>query len=324
VTTASHPGVVALVETARYCGEQSKVVCTGSLIAPRVVLTAAHCLELAAPGAFAVSFGPNVVDGERVPVLAQRAHPAYQGREHDLGLLYLSRAPRDTLAVPLATGPLNAESRQELMVIGYGLDDRGELGAKRIGHSRLDAGVTRVVGVATGGDPEYERTSLYARLDADHDFVTTTLREWSTQQPAPRREPLEREDLCESSCSSEVDCPLGTVCDPHRALCVPPGLPPGRFVAPCTEDAPSCLHHGAACARYTPCEGDRGGCALTGRSQGTWFSLLLLLRVHLLGRRREAETTRKRRIQRTQEELEEGQRRPCCWPGCKHRERTGK
>jgi len=30
-------------------------------------------------------------------------------------------------------------------------------------------------------------------------------------------------------------------------------------------------------------------------------------------------TTRERRIRRTQEELEEGQRRPCCWPGCKHR-----
>lgn len=34
--------------------------------------------------------------------------------------------------------------------------------------------------------------------------------------------------------------------------------------------------------------------------------------------------TRTRRIRRTQEELEEGQRRPCCWPGCKHRERNGK
>ena len=36
------------------------------------------------------------------------------------------------------------------------------------------------------------------------------------------------------------------------------------------------------------------------------------------------QTTRERRIRRTQEELEEGQRRPCCWPGCKHRERTGR
>ena len=36
------------------------------------------------------------------------------------------------------------------------------------------------------------------------------------------------------------------------------------------------------------------------------------------------DATRKRRIRRTQEELQEGLRRPCCWPGCKHRERTGK
>lgn len=33
--------------------------------------------------------------------------------------------------------------------------------------------------------------------------------------------------------------------------------------------------------------------------------------------------TRARRIRRTCEELEDGRRRPCCWPGCKHRERTG-
>jgi uncharacterized protein YdeI (YjbR/CyaY-like superfamily) len=34
-------------------------------------------------------------------------------------------------------------------------------------------------------------------------------------------------------------------------------------------------------------------------------------------------STRERRIRRTQEELLAGQRRPCCWPGCTHRERTG-
>jgi uncharacterized protein YdeI (YjbR/CyaY-like superfamily) len=36
------------------------------------------------------------------------------------------------------------------------------------------------------------------------------------------------------------------------------------------------------------------------------------------------DTTRARRIRRTNEELEEGKRRPCCWPGCKHRERNGR
>ena len=35
------------------------------------------------------------------------------------------------------------------------------------------------------------------------------------------------------------------------------------------------------------------------------------------------QTTRERRIRRTREELEDGRRRPCCWPGCAHRERTG-
>ena len=33
-------------------------------------------------------------------------------------------------------------------------------------------------------------------------------------------------------------------------------------------------------------------------------------------------TTRERRSRRPREELEEGQRRPCCWPGCKHRDRA--
>lgn len=36
------------------------------------------------------------------------------------------------------------------------------------------------------------------------------------------------------------------------------------------------------------------------------------------------EKTRERRIRRTQKELEEGMRRPCCWPGCSHRERNGR
>ena len=34
--------------------------------------------------------------------------------------------------------------------------------------------------------------------------------------------------------------------------------------------------------------------------------------------------TRQRRIKRTHTELAEGKRRPCCWPGCSHRERNGR
>lgn len=34
--------------------------------------------------------------------------------------------------------------------------------------------------------------------------------------------------------------------------------------------------------------------------------------------------TRERRIERAYNELAEGKRRPCCWPGCMHREKNGK
>ena len=34
------------------------------------------------------------------------------------------------------------------------------------------------------------------------------------------------------------------------------------------------------------------------------------------------EKTRKRRIRRTKEELLEGNRRPCCWAGCPHRNKN--
>lgn len=34
--------------------------------------------------------------------------------------------------------------------------------------------------------------------------------------------------------------------------------------------------------------------------------------------------TRERRIRRTHTEIAEGKRRPCCWPGCRHREKNGR
>jgi uncharacterized protein YdeI (YjbR/CyaY-like superfamily) len=57
-----------------------------------------------------------------------------------------------------------------------------------------------------------------------------------------------------------------------------------------------------------------------------WNDITTLARNEFICRVEDAkrETTRQRRIRRTQEELEEGKRRPCCWPRCKHRERTGR
>lgn len=58
----------------------------------------------------------------------------------------------------------------------------------------------------------------------------------------------------------------------------------------------------------------------------TWESLTPLARNEFICWVEDAkqDATRARRIRRTLEELDEGKRRPCCWPGCKHRERNGR
>jgi hypothetical protein len=62
------------------------------------------------------------------------------------------------------------------------------------------------------------------------------------------------------------------------------------------------------------------------KALAAWFSITPLARNEFICWVEDAKQaqTRERRIRRTKEELEEGQRRPCCWPGCSHRERTGK
>ena len=57
-----------------------------------------------------------------------------------------------------------------------------------------------------------------------------------------------------------------------------------------------------------------------------WFDITPLARNEFICWVEDAkqEKTRERRIHRTREELEEGMRRPCCWPGCSHREKNGR
>ena len=63
--------------------------------------------------------------------------------------------------------------------------------------------------------------------------------------------------------------------------------------------------------------------ALTGTREALdlWESLTPIARNEFICWVEDAkqEKTRVRRIRRTIEELLEGQRRPCCWPGCIHR-----
>lgn len=61
-------------------------------------------------------------------------------------------------------------------------------------------------------------------------------------------------------------------------------------------------------------------------AEAVWLDITVLARNEFICWVNDAkqQKTRERRISRTVEQLNEGKRRPCCWPGCSHRERIGK
>lgn len=63
-----------------------------------------------------------------------------------------------------------------------------------------------------------------------------------------------------------------------------------------------------------------------GAAKAAWLDITVLARNEFICWVEDAKrpATRERRIRRTCEELNDGMRRPCCWPGCAHREKTGK
>ena len=106
--------------------------CTATLIAPDVVLTAAHCLEPAAFGYLGFTLDPDLSDGAQDVIRALVAHPHPDfdggtaefldlGERNDIGIMILERPvegvafERIDLAAELAPGA-------ELALCGYGRD----------------------------------------------------------------------------------------------------------------------------------------------------------------------------------------------------------
>lgn len=100
--------------------------CTGTLIGPRKVLTAAHCLDDLPASSLSFSLGPR--EGaftEEVRVERGVVHPDYDRATltHDVAYLILAREP--TTAEPMEILPEMDSSYlgRELLFVGYGFDD---------------------------------------------------------------------------------------------------------------------------------------------------------------------------------------------------------
>lgn len=254
-----HPAIVTFKA-------QGFIFCTGTVIAPRVILTAGHCVDFEVTGVtpteIEVFFGTDPVDNEDegvlIPVVEGLYAPGYDIDDlysgSDVGLLRLAEdAPAEPM--PMGSPP---EVGAEVTLVGFGITSPdGTGGVKRIGAatiSELDEalfdlaeepsalcvgdsggpalievdGVETIVGVGSLGS--CGGLSVEQRVDLHlEDFIL------------PFTATCEGDGLCAAGCPSpDPDCPCAAdeLC---TAACAEPGADP---------DCPACSADGvcdAAC-----------------------------------------------------------------------------
>ncbi len=248
-----HAAASALVARRTACRqERVQFVCSAVLVAPRLALTAAHCLDLLGPrGAYELAFGQQIAGdaAEFVPVVEAWPHPDYDPMTHeaDVAALVLA-APADVEpASPLARSLDASDVGRQVLAVGYGLTgvtDLGTYGWRRSGTMRISAvedGVFRsepdpamtcegdsggpvyvregdawrLVGLTVSGDPGCVEEAVNLRLDAVwEDFVEPALVRAAGAGSGWPEDALAPEELCEASCDLAHPCPAGLSCRP--------------------------------------------------------------------------------------------------------------
>ncbi|GEN10825.1 Trypsin [Myxococcus fulvus] len=281
---------VALLARRTRCSEPSPLLlCSGVLIAPDVVLTATHCLDLFGPeGAHEVFLGSELMprpseEGRFVRVAHAVIHPRYEPKTHayDVALLRLA-TPVDVTPAQLPSGDVVPMPDAPVRAVGYGdtKDVDEPAGQRRQGAMRVtdvepasfragpapgmscvgdsggpvfardDTGRDVLVGITVSGDVACREEAVNVRVDALMvDFIEPFL-----ALPAPAQgTTLSPESLCQEDCVNDAQCPSGLTCvvtEGTGGRCLLPALREGNFGASCTENG--ACGAGGLCARLEP------------------------------------------------------------------------
>lgn len=286
--------VVAIVGARLRCeDETATLVCTGTVIAPRVVLTAAHCVadrsaaslevflgpDLTAPGAFAYVADVRVASGFDPQTLS-----------NDVALVRLASAAP---VKPMSVWPSAVDASlvgTTARIVGYGASAPGDPGGKRLegavkiaqlGATQVTVqpqpslscngdsggplvlskdGTDYVAAVASFGDPRCADHAVFARVDPfGASLVQPYVAGAANAPPLPIA--AARTGTCDA-CGGGGDCAAGLFCSPQAPrACGLAGLPAGTLGeacatnAQCGEDACLALGSGTgrACFCYRPC-----------------------------------------------------------------------
>jgi hypothetical protein len=276
----AHPGVVAIVDPA------GLAFCSGTLIDPHFVLTAAHCVGPSFPqGSRAVIGEAATSPAASAPIATFRVHPAFDpGTLTDDAALLVLSAPLPVTPVPLGSAAPAVGS--EVTVVGWGetTGDAGDFGTKRVGTARVtvldaltfqvapdpsqpcagDSGgpallasgasgaIEAVVGITSQGDIACSMGAKYTRVDAvTADFISPTLAALG-QGTASAGERCLYPEQCAAgadACVTAPDAPALTYCT--AGCSVNADCPPGMI---CASDG-----NGSQCRYPVPTPGAFGG-----------------------------------------------------------------
>ncbi len=248
--SVSDSAVVAIGGRRIGCGDALAPHCSGVLVAPRVVVTAAHCVSDPRLGSdLEILFAPSVEDAraEVVGVSSVAIHPGYDGQVHDIALAILDRVAS---VAPLPLPSLWRDDElmgAQVRVVGFGKRSIGDedIGTRQSGTARIDEvsaasfrivadpamtchgdsggpalmevnGSAVLVGITAKGDAGCAEYGIETRVDYYiSDFIDPWITSAANMPLPPSRQPVAAVDqLCTAVCRSDIDCPEGLKCQP--------------------------------------------------------------------------------------------------------------